>query len=237
MKMPKIVIFTGFNRAHFKHVEGVPTCLTESWIKSRYDLWYKWTWQSIRRQKYTDWIYCMCCDVASKEITDKYFGQIRDKRFRLCYSETDQERMIMRNIAKNEDYIVNVRIDSDDMYHPKAILELSIKCRNSNKEWYQWQTGYGLRYSDLKMKQYIPGHKSGPFFAHKYPVKKWIEKGIIKECQHGKVKDFKPLIMPKDRIIVGIGEDNTSTGIRSSCFKKPIEGITKKNILRHWGII
>lgn len=234
----QIVIFTGFNRAYFKQAgekDGVPSCLTEDWIQKRSQIWFNYTWQSILNQTYKDWVYCLCCNPGAKAITDKYFGKIKDKRFFLVYSETSQEEKIKEIIAQGKDEIINVRIDSDDMYHPKAIEELDNSLNTYYYEWFLWQEGFGYQYHTDRLRRYRPGHGSGPFFAHRYRnVKLWLP-SVIKECQHQTVvKKHGVFIMPKDRIIVGINPGNTTTRWLASCFKKVINDPQKDKILREF---
>jgi len=240
----KIVIYSGFNRAMLPQVgynsSGIHNSLTKKWIKPRFEVWKKFTWQSIINQTYTNWVYCICChpDKSAKAITDELFSCIVDPRFRLVYSETDQETFIMKDISKGFDEIVNVRVDSDDMYHPKAIQELSTVLAQTDSEWFLWRKGYCYQYGDRgKMKTYEP-NVSGPFFAKRYSRAEWIQNGIIAiRMQHQKVRKLKPYIMLNNRILVGITGKNTTTLFRYACFKRKIYEPEKTKILKEFKII
>lgn len=238
----KIVIYSGFNRVMFPHVgynsNGVHNVLTEDWIRKRYDIWVNHTWKSIKNQAYKDWVYCLCCNPDAKDITDRYFAGIKDKRFFLVYSDTDQELGIMRRLSKNTDEMINVRIDSDDMYHKFAIKELSMALNNSSDNWFLWRNGYAYQYiAPHGMKRY--NANSGPFFACRYQTKKWLKQGSIKiVCQHRDVaKLHKPKILNDNMIMVGITNTNSSTLFKLKCFKSKVLDSEKTRILEGFGIV
>lgn len=238
----KIVIFTGFNRAKFPKLgrEAVNhKTLTEEWIRYRFNIWKQYTWQSILNQDFYDWVYCFCCDPASQEFVDRYFGQIKDKRFFVTYSETKRARQLMKVLASGNDEMVNVRIDSDDMYHPRAIGELNYALDDYGNDWFQWSKGFAFQYDNPngKLKQYHPGHGSGPFFAHRYRTSDWLSTGIIKECQHQWVRKNNPVKLSNGRIIVGIHGGNTGTFWRTGCFKREIKGERKHQILKEFCLL
>ena len=214
--------------------------LTEEWISYRFDIWYKYTWQSILNQSYWKWIYCVCCDPDAKSITDRYFDTINDERLFVMYSGTAQAKNKMKIIARKKDEIINVRLDSDDMYHPHALEELSYAINDDRFNWWQWRNGYGYQYDvpNAVLKIYKPGHGSGPFFAHRNTKKDWIAKGRVRECQHQTVKKYKPQRLSDGRVLVGIhGRGNTGTGFGNNCFKSKVVGEEKLKVLREFKLI
>lgn len=243
IKKRRIVIYSGFNRAMLPqtgcNVDGVHNSLTSGWIKARYDIWKRFTWQSILNQTYTNWIYCICChpNLEAKKNTDALFSNITDPRFRLVYSETEQENNVMKEIAEGYEEIVNVRIDSDDMYHPNAIQELCTVLNTTDSEWFLWRKGYCYQYNGGKMKTYQP-NVSGPFFAKRYKKKEWMRNDTIGiRMQHQKVKKLKPYIMLNNRILVGITGNNTTTLFKYACFKKKICEPERTRVLQEFNII
>ena len=236
----QITVWTGFNKNKFRDNPDAPIhkTLTDAWISYRYDIWKNFTWKSILNQTHKDWVYCLSCDIKGKEITDKYFKQIKDKRFFLTYGDTKQERSVMRKISNDKDEMINVRIDSDDMYHPKAFSEL-IENIDYEHDWYLWLKGYGYQYFNGRMlKHYKPGH-SGPFFAHRYKNKQeWLNRKGFKEGQHQNVIKKNPKILSSGKVIVGIHTDgNSSTQWLNKCFKETICGRQRQRILKDFGLI
>jgi len=241
VKKRRIIVFTGFNRAKFSQMQvgdGHRTN-TEEWIQYRFNIWKKYTWQSILNQTYWKWDYCLCCDPATRSIVDHYFGKIKDKRFHIMYEETDHERMIMNMLAQRCTQIVNVRLDSDDMYHPDAIQELTYALDNEAYDWFQWQHGFGYEYCDGigVLKKYRPGHKSGPFFARRFNKGEWLKGTLRMGCQHQLVKKKNPMILSNGKILVGLHGINTSTSLRAKCFKGQIRGPRKTEVLREFKLL
>ncbi len=239
----QIVVYSGFNRAMFSHVgtvNGIHKSLTSGWIIPRAEIWKKYTWKSILNQTYKDWEYCLCCHPSAKIITDTCFKDIKDDRFHLVYSETVQERCVIQMLSSGNDQMINVRIDSDDMYHPEAIAELDDALNDESQDWFIWQNGYCYQYNNPKhrMKVYHPGHGSGPFFAKRYKTADWLKQDIIAiRCQHQKVIKNNPKILSDNKILVGITGNNTSTLFKASCFRRKIVEPEKTKVLKGFMIL
>ena len=241
----QIVVFTGFNRAVLKGVgstNGVYNALTRQWNVDRFKIWNRYTLLSIKNQCYTKWLYCVCCDVRTKHIMQPLFSGINDKRVIIVY--TDQEEKVMKKISQRCDQIVMVRIDSDDIYHPFVLKELSDALwKFSEQNWFIWNHGYGYQYTHLEHDNVFGEMKtyqslSSPFFAHRYiNVSKWLEKGIIRETSHVRVKNKKPHVMDGNRVIVGLTGKNTSTNMKKRCFKQRVSYGMKTNILAEFKVI
>jgi hypothetical protein len=146
----------------------------------------------------------------------------------------------MKQIANGMEEVINVRIDSDDMYHPEAIGELAGALSTSRNNWFQWQNGYGYRYKEAShgsLKEYKPKHKSGPFFAHRYKKNDWLAKKIIMECQHQTVASKNPCVLSDGKVLVGIHENTSSTTINTGCFRRTIKDQRKRSILKEFGLL
>jgi hypothetical protein len=154
------------------------------------------------------------------------------------YYKTPGEFKVMQKIAVGNKEIVNVRIDSDDMYHRNAISELNTALNNNVNDWFQWIIGYGyqLENPNGRMKVFMPKHKSTPFFAHRHSVGDWLSNKTIIEPQHRQVISKQPVIMLINRILVGVHSRNSSTAWLKSYFKNEISGKNKINILREFGV-
>ncbi|HUX57136.1 MAG TPA: hypothetical protein VMV77_09185 [Bacteroidales bacterium] len=241
--MRKIVIYSGFNRVMFEKTgteNGIHKALTAKWIEKRAIIWKEYTWKSILNQTYKKWVYCLCCHKDARNITDKYFGDITDKRFFLVYSDIPQEHRIMKTLSSGYTEMINVRIDSDDMYHQDAISELSEALNDESQDWFLWQNGYCYQYNNPnhRMKIYRPGHGSGPFYAKRYKTAKWMkQKTIAIRCQHQNVIKNNPKILSDNKILVGITESNTSTLFRNGCFRRKIIEPEKTTVLKGFGIV
>jgi hypothetical protein len=237
----QIVIFSGFNRCQFNPQPKLGEkhrVLTEEWIAWRFYIWRKYTWNSILNQSYTQWKYCLLCDSEARKLTDKYFGNIKDKRFYILYYQTPEEKQLMEKIAAGSDEIVNVRCDSDDCYHKQAISELVETIKTNPSEFYQFVGGYGYEYKKEgfgELFYYNPKHKSGPFFAHCYTRYNWLKQGTIQEPQHKSIRSRRPIVIDKRLILVGLHE-NTSTTMGMGCFRGRIEGQQRINTLLQFGI-
>jgi len=231
----QFVVWTGFNKNRFGKKEGkVHKSLTEQWIFDRINIWRNHTWQSILRQKYKDWVYFMCCDLAAKDITDIGFAQIKDSRFHVVYPGKCHN--LMTKISSGYDEMVNVRIDSDDMYHPNALRELS-KNIESDYDWYVWKNGYAYQYDFAReLRQYEP-KRTGPFFAHRYKdVSEWVANDVFNEGQHHRVSKKKHKVLSGGSIIVGIHGQNSTTAWSTGCFKRIIAGWEKVEVLKGFGL-
>jgi hypothetical protein len=242
----QIVIFSGFNRAIFElagETGGVPNCLTEDWISKRANIWKNFTWKSIQNQTCKKWVYCLCCHVKSKELIEKYFSDITDERFHIAYMGTKQEKRVMAKMASGMQQMVNVRIDSDDMYSPDAIrIYNDAIVRDRTQDWFMFRRGYAYQYEERnkRMKYYSPGHGSTPFFAKRYSVGEWLKQGEIAiKCQHHKVKKLhKPKMLPDGHVLVGIQGTNTTTKFKHPCFSKDyVKGNQKLQVLERFGIV
>lgn len=231
----KVCVFTGFNKNRFNEIgkHAIHKSLREDWISCRYDIWRRYTWKSVLNQTHKSWVYFMCCDPLARDITNKYFKRIKDSRFIISYKDTAIKDMLM--VSHGYDEMINLRIDSDDYFHPTIIEEL-INSLTDNIDWYVWMNGYAYRYGSNSMKKYKPRH-TGPFFAHKYRKKeRWLKNQCFNEGQHHLIKMKKHKRLSDGKVIVGIHEFNSSTWFSSSCFKEYVSRSNKEKILKEFKI-
>ena len=238
--MKQIIVYTPFNRNIIGRYHKDKQPLEDGWVRYRFGIWQKYTLQSILKQSYKNWKYFVLCNFKTKKTIDSLFSKIQDKRIFIVYHKTDEEQKIMNKVSKDCDEMVNVRLDSDDMYHPSALKDLNNAINKFDAEWYQWENGYGYRYDNSPMSGELSVYHahSGPFFAHKYKTKDWLSLKTISEPQHQTIAKRGAVKLNDKRVLVGIHGNNTSTRLTISCFRKKITSLEeKKKILSGFKII
>ena len=142
------------------------------------------------------------------------------------------------------DQIITMRLDSDDMYHPKAgqyIME-----DDSGSAWYYFKEGYGFRFSTKHMWRYATVGV-GPFFAHRYlNTKDFAKKAMVIEPPHTEIAKHNPnteiakhnpKATPENMFLVGITGQNTTTNIKQHCFRQKIYKPEKDMILQDFNLV
>lgn len=244
----KLVFFSSFNRTLFPQVHKDKSrphpCLHRDWIEKRFEIWNRYTRMSIANQAVEDHIYVVCCYPDARQITDEVFADVikADTRLRLSYSWSDQGKQVMREIARGCDEIMLVRVDSDDMYHPKASKGLMDAPR---REWYYWRKGYAYVYQpgkrdggkqeDGKMYRYDT-QGVGPFFAHRMLPADFLRLDAIRQRNHKSIRKHNPAVLPRGMFLVGITNQNTSTRIKSKTVKGKMYNPQKQQVLEEYGI-
>ena len=210
----QIIIITGFNngnRPHLGEEKGIQRPLSKEWIQYRYNIWKKFTLQSMLNQTYKDWIWVIKCHSKSKNITKGLFYQ-HDRRINESHSEKNQKRTI-----SEFDDVLLIQLASDDMYRKDAIEEFHKAALIQQREFYLCNTGYILDLSNLNLAKY--DKNSPPFYARLVNGK---EHGMLRiGMKHRRVKKENPYIMPGNMYMVGIHEQNTSSRMAIQTGKVP----------------
>jgi len=202
--MLKIIICTGFNngnRPQYGQEFGIDRPLKKEWIEYRYEIWKKYTYQSILRQTDQNWIWIMKFHPQTKDIVESIFQNL-DDRVILNFDEEKQKEILSRY-----DDVLIVRLDSDDMYRGDAIEQYRFAVENSDHNFFLCMKGYMFE-TNGKLAKYDPIH-STPFHARRVNGKthKYANIGL----QHRRIKDHNPYIMPENLFMVTIHNHNTSS--------------------------
>ena len=243
MKENQIIFYCGFNCAkHLKDKKSGPHfTLKEEWVAERFRIWRDYCWHSIVNQTYKDWIFCLRCDLRSKPLIKKYFRAIKNEKLFVVYEDSTQEERLIERFYNGSKNITNVRIDSDDMYHPDALQNLVDAIKRTGEKWYLFKKGYGCVYSQMcqsgSMKVYNPP-LSGPFYARMLPRDEWKKDGIKIKIQHHHVCKKDPVKLKDGMVMVGIHPGNTSTrfGMKRT-FRSKLTEEEMKVVLREFKLI
>lgn len=208
----KLVFFGSFNKSMFDNLwtnrsQPHPSLL-EDWVEYRFNIWNKYTWESIQNQTRDDWTYVICCHPDTKDLIDKYFGHITDERLIIAWSGS--EKPVIEKLAEGCDNVIMCRLDSDDMYHRGAAEY--ILSDTDEPEWAYFPVGYALDVKWLEVYEWNC-HGVGPFFYHRYPAEKLRLNSKIEEPPHRSVMKNNPKKMANGMFMVTLHEKNTSSGM------------------------
>jgi hypothetical protein len=195
--------------------------ITETWIKRRFELWKRTAWKSIKNQTYDDFVYVVCCSHLAEDITSSVFKEIADPRVYVAHGSLPPIRAKIKEWSSGMDEIVTLRLDSDDMYHPRAAQD--VMEYKGGREWMIFKRGYGYDMASGSMYAYDT-RRSGPFFAHRWDAGVFSARPGIGEIGHHRVWAHKPAILPKFRFVVNVTGMNTSTRVGMKNFLFQIGG-------------
>jgi len=233
--MDRLVFFGSFNTSLFpqlhKDKESVHPCLKEDWISYRHKIWRKYTWNSIGHQKNPNWTYVLVCHADTKDLIEKYFGDINDKRFIIVFN--DAEKKVINRLAPIADTITLCRLDSDDMYHPNVadvILDDPEK-----PEWGNFPKGYALEVKWLSVYEWTC-YGVGPFFFHRYKAADFAKLEKFEEPPHRRVGKHAPKKYMNGMFMVSIHDKNTSTNMNLRNLTKTFDFNSEMEILKEFNV-
>lgn len=231
----KLVFFGSFNKSMFEylhtdHSKPHPS-LMEDWIKYRFKIWEKYTWNSIKNQYREDWNYVLCCHADTKDLIKETFKGIYDNRLVISY--TDGEKEVIEGLSKDCDEVIMCRIDSDDMYHP-AVADIILSSED-RPEWAYFPKGYVLRLKWLELNEWSC-HGVGPFFYHRYKAEDFAKRDKIEELPHRWVMKHNPTKLRDGMFMVTLHEKNTSSGIHCANVGQRLGGSKEIDVFRNFGV-
>jgi hypothetical protein len=205
--------------------------LQRQWIRDRFNLWRKYTYQSIAGQDNGRFVYMVCCNILSKHLTDDIFKDVlsADSRVKLIYHGCKEYHRVTTVLRDQYDRVYAVRIDSDDMYS-KDTFSYILKGFPEDQTHGFFLKGYGYSPQAEKLYHY-DCCKSGPFYAVKY------EKGMYRfdPIDHTYVRRMGACVLEDGHFIVSIHGKNHSSSIKPPYFSAEEIGIgEKRKILRRF---
>lgn len=152
--------------------------LTEEWVKYRIELFNKFTLPSLLNQTFQNFRIFLICGNKHKKLTSAHKW---NKRIELCYGKGrsgtittapgyDKPGLRIEEFGKiNTDYGAITRLDSDDMLHREAMMDVHNNVRLSNKMDILIFRKY--LYWDRVNRYVVPVHHkpSPPFIIHIFP--------------------------------------------------------------------
>lgn len=237
-KDKKLVIWSGFNRAHFTSNwidQNKPhPVTTRPWIEERMEIWKNTALRSILRQSYDDWIYLVGCDPSTQHIIDPLVKDVHDSRVIMDYMGTRESIERIKEIALEHSEIVTLRLDTDDMYHPDAALE--VMTTDLKTEYLVFRRGYAYRHETKHLWKY-DCIGTGPFFARRYlNTDEFAKKDVVLEMSHVQVRRTDPDYLSEGKFLVSITKQNTTTKPNSKRFYEKIYQPQKDQVLRTFGV-
>lgn len=225
-----VVAWTPFNYFlfPFKRWNGKSThpVLSKLWIRDRFEIWKKFTYQSIAAQS-GEFIYFVACHILAKDITDAVFNEVtrKDKRVNLLYFGTREYNEIMRDIRNCYGNTFAIRVDSDDMYSDDTFQYIREQFPEGEHYGY-FKEGYGHCSKTSGLWKY-DCCGSGPFYVVKYPPQMYRFDPI----EHTYIKNAGAVILEPGHFVVNIHDNNHSTAILPPHFCEEIKYTEKDRVL------
>jgi len=136
--------------------------LSAEWVRDRIKLFHDFTLSSILNQSVDDFDVWALCGNNNVDVTKSYKW---NDRITVVY---DKGKSLLKKY--NYDYIVLIRIDSDDLYHADALLDIKNNVMLTNEmEYMIFRSGIAWNRPNNYIIKYI--RHSPPFFVHIYPKK------------------------------------------------------------------
>lgn len=164
MKNRKIVLFSGFNYTSFYEKS-----FTEEWIRSRIDIFMKYTRKSLESQTYQDFLAIIRYHPKTESIIRKILCEYPKLPDNIVF-EFDISKAT-KDFINDDDEVFYVRIDSDDMYIPDYFERLMNYKHKEDTEVIISQHGYIHDHLNKRLATYF--HESPPFLTYIYNGKEF----------------------------------------------------------------
>lgn len=229
-----IICWTPFNNFIFPFRGWSPGCgthpaLTADWIEKRYEIWKKFTYQSIASQE-VKFAYYIFCNYLAKNITDEVFADVlsQDKRLRIIYFGDRSYLNAAKVVRNNYDEAFAIRIDSDDMYS-RGTFKYIYDRFPAGYQYGFFQRGYGYEYETNTLWKY-DCQGSGPFYCVRYP------RGTYRfdPIEHPIVKKQHAINLEARHFVVNVHNVNHSTQSKSHRFVGLVDGKRKIECLNRF---
>jgi len=134
---------------------------SEEWVKERFEFFHKYTLNSLHEQTFNDFRIQVLCGETHRKLTESFDW---DPSINVVY---DSGRNYVETL--NADYLAVTRIDSDDMFHKDAVMDVRTnliwsrvmrRCLTFRKGW-TWDMINGFIAPRFRV--------SPPFYTHVFP--------------------------------------------------------------------
>ncbi len=143
--------------------------LTPEWIKYRMNIFMNYTCQSLINQTNQSFICVLRYDKLSKEIIESELSKYPELPKNIVFESNLNK---LKNMAKEYDYIYEVRLDDDDMYHNSFIQKLLDYTPNPETQVLINQKGYVYDIINDKLGKWY--FESPPFYTLIYKANDYI---------------------------------------------------------------
>jgi hypothetical protein len=233
----KVIYTTGFKVQRLSDKKGPDKA--KLWVDYRYEVWKRYTLNSILNQNNPNWEYWFIVDDLSHELLGDRVDEIKQAGVNVVfrYHEIEQAKKV-----EPADYYMVLRLDSDDMYRQDVtdeMLTCPITDGHGLFRYVQYLFGYVYKPNTGQVKEWWRRHMSPPFFARIYPNQEWFgmvdaDNFTLFDGGHEQVRLYKRTFLGRGRFCVGIHYMNmvTHIGKRTEIF----DGDEKKRIMAGFGV-
>ncbi|MEG1142191.1 MAG: glycosyltransferase family A protein [Clostridia bacterium] len=208
----KIIINMKFNMP-FKHIKVSEKVLTEEWIEYRMNIFMNYTCNSLMNQTNQSFLAIIGYHDDTKDLIENALNRYPKLPQNIIFKpwHDSEVNKTIKDYIRECDYVYNVRLDCDDMYHPTFIQQLLDLEHNDDIECIINQKGYVYDCVNNRIGNLY--HQSSPFFTlvykpYEYPHK-YNDSNFPKG--HASVINLNHIILDNENYIVLIHEKNIET--------------------------
>lgn len=204
----RLVVHTRFADRFEKY--GKKLWLDPDWINYRIHVYQQLTLTSLRRQTFGDFDILLQCHEDARPLMRRYTAQLRREGVQVIYDEGQE---YFENLHERYNHLILVRIDSDDMYAPEALMSMRKSLRKHDAV--QCVNGFWWKVSSGKIRRWLKA--SPPFYAIKVPRVSvcTFNDVFVKLSKHGHSsfrKAYSPIILSSGLFMVVAHEHNLTGG-------------------------
>lgn len=199
---------------------------TPEWIEHRFAHWQAYTLGSILRQTEPDFRYWLVMNPANRALTEALRTRVGDERVELVYADEWPARL--RGLPPCDRYLL-ARLDSDDLYHPRAAARL---LRGPfDRDFLQFDRGWAWDVDTGEMRDWSSA--SSPFYCrvHGEEVRAIGEWSIV---NHSTVRPRARVLGPGHFLVTFHGRNTSSTIARGG--GRPLPAERAAGVLEAFGV-
>lgn len=237
--MKKIIILIGFNSFDFDNFFNLknlqPPRLTKEWIDYRMDIFMKYTCKSLINQTNQNFTTVVTYDKSSESLILDAINKYDKLPENIIF--TAQGQSIVNHLIKDYDFFYQVRLDSDDMYHPTFIQQLLDYNPKKETQVLINQGGYVYDSENDRLAKWY--YESPPFYTLIYNVDEYLNDKLRYKFEgHASAINLKYEVLENGNYTVILHGKNTLNRFTSNCQVGVIDDETIKiNILREFNIL
>lgn len=230
-----IIVNIPFNiDPHWPNNPYAKTRLTEKWINYRISIFMKYTYLSLKKQTNQNFIALILYDPCTETLIKKALSQYEKLPDNIIFTSTMPKDTI--RLINGYEYLYQVRIDSDNMFHPEFIQQLHDITPKPDTQAIINQKGYIYNIATDELATFYG--ESPAFFTFILKASE-VKKGFTYKTEGGHlgVIKLKHEILARNNFMIISHEQNISIRFAKWMYEDLITDENKKNqILKEFNI-